>query len=129
MSPTNENNSPTDWPSVLRLHGPAVWKTIYRIIGQTEAAEDCYQETFLSAFQPARRQHVKNWAEFLRALATRRAQAFWLRYMQQMPITLRLRSAVTGTGWERVLAWAMPTGSSPTGRPTTAGDITHWMRI
>lgn len=104
MSPTNENNSPTDWPGVLRLHGPGVWKTIYRIIGQVEAAEDCYQETFLSAFEAARRQHVKNWAGFLQALATRPTQAFWLRYMQQMPITLRLRSAVTGTGWERVLA-------------------------
>lgn len=71
MSPHQGN--PVDWPSIVRTHGPAVWRTIYRMVGDREAAHDCYQETFLSAVRAARRQAVENWSAFLKAIATRRA--------------------------------------------------------
>jgi RNA polymerase sigma-70 factor, ECF subfamily len=62
-----------DWKAILAEHGPAVWGTIYRLLDHEADALDCYQETFLAAWQFARRQAIANWACFLTALATRRA--------------------------------------------------------
>jgi RNA polymerase sigma-70 factor (ECF subfamily) len=76
--PIDERNDPDDapsidWPEILRMHGPAVWRTIYRILGSADDARDCYQDTLLAAVQTARRGTVDNWGAFLRSLATRRA--------------------------------------------------------
>lgn len=62
-----------DWPNIIAEHGPAVWRTVYRILGERQAAEDSYQETFLAAVEEVRRKPVVNWAGLLRALASRRA--------------------------------------------------------
>ena len=62
-----------DWPQIIAEHGPAVWRTVYRIVGEEQAAHDCYQETFLAAVQQARQKPIDNWAGLLRALASRRA--------------------------------------------------------
>jgi len=62
-----------DWPTILRTHGDAVWRTVYRMVGNAEAARDCYQETLLAALQTARKQRVENWGGLLQTLATRRA--------------------------------------------------------
>ena len=51
----------------------AVWRTVYRLLDHEANALDCYQETFLSAWQFAQRQAIADWAVFLTALATRRA--------------------------------------------------------
>jgi RNA polymerase sigma factor (sigma-70 family) len=62
-----------DWPSIVRTHGDAVWRTVYRMVGDAEAARDCYQETFLAALQTARKQRVESCGALLQAMATRRA--------------------------------------------------------
>ena len=42
-----------DWPDIIRQHGPIVWKTAYRLVGNAEHADDCYQETFADAVRQA----------------------------------------------------------------------------
>lgn len=63
----------TDWPLILAEHGPAVWRTVYRLLDHHADALDCYQETFLAAWRFAERQPVADWTAFLTSLATRRA--------------------------------------------------------
>ena len=62
-----------DWRDILEAHGPAVWRTVYRLLAHQADAWDCYQETFLSAYQAAGRRPVDHWPSFLTSLATRRA--------------------------------------------------------
>ena len=62
-----------DWNEILTAHGPTVWRTVYRLLGQHADALDCYQETFLAAYKSAGRQPVSHWPAFLTSLATRRA--------------------------------------------------------
>ena len=63
-----------DWEQIARAHGPLVWRTVYRLLGRggPEAA-DCFQETFLTALDYARRQEVRNWPGLLTRIATTRA--------------------------------------------------------
>ena len=63
----------TDWGLILAEHGPAVWRTVYRLLDHHADALDCYQETFLTAWQYAEQQPVAEWASFLTSVATRRA--------------------------------------------------------
>ena len=63
----------TNWSLILAEHGPAVWRTVYRLLDHHADALDCYQETFLAAWRFAERQPVADWASFLTSLATRRA--------------------------------------------------------
>ena len=63
----------TDWPMILAKHGPAVWRTVYRLLDHHADAQDCYQETLLAAWRFVERQPVGDWASFLTSLATRRA--------------------------------------------------------
>lgn len=62
-----------DWGAIVAEHGSAVWRTIYRLLDHHADALDCYQQTFLTAFQFANRQPVDDWASFLLSVATRRA--------------------------------------------------------
>ena len=62
-----------DWDILVRKHGPMVWRTAWRILGRVEDAQDCLQETFLSAVKLSRREKIRNWAAVLRHLATARA--------------------------------------------------------
>ncbi|HOW72636.1 MAG TPA: sigma-70 family RNA polymerase sigma factor [Phycisphaerae bacterium] len=62
-----------EWPLIVRQHGPIVWKTAYRLLGQDADAADCFQETFVSAIEYADRQEVTNWPGLLQRLATARA--------------------------------------------------------
>lgn len=63
----------TNWPSILTEHGPAVWRTVYRLLGCHADALDCYQETFLDAWRFVQGEPVADWSSFLTTLATRRA--------------------------------------------------------
>lgn len=65
--------STVDWPDIIKAHGPLVWKTAYRLLGNAEDANDCYQETFVAAVRQTRRKIVANWPAFLVHTATRRA--------------------------------------------------------
>lgn len=62
-----------DWHTVVARHSDAVWQTVYRLTGRTQEAADCYQETFLAAFEFSRRQRVRDWGALLHGIATRRA--------------------------------------------------------
>ena len=63
----------TDWQTIVHSHKGAVWRTAYRLLGNTDEAADGFQETFLAALQLARREPVRSWPALLGRLATRRA--------------------------------------------------------
>jgi len=62
-----------DWQVVVNDHGPAVWQTAYRLLGNHADAADCFQEAFVGALEISRRQEVRNIAGLLVQLATTRA--------------------------------------------------------
>jgi RNA polymerase sigma-70 factor (ECF subfamily) len=62
-----------DWQVIIEKHGPAVWQTSYRLLGNHADAADCFQETFISALEFCRRQKVRNFSALLVRLATARA--------------------------------------------------------
>jgi RNA polymerase sigma-70 factor, ECF subfamily len=63
----------TDWPTIIRDHGPLVWRTAYRLLDHHADASDCFQRTFLAAVELAEREVVGNWPAVLRRLTTARA--------------------------------------------------------
>ena len=63
----------TDWEEIVERDGPAVWRTVYRLLGRRADAEDCFQETFLAALALWRRQPVRHPRAALLRLATARA--------------------------------------------------------
>jgi RNA polymerase sigma-70 factor (ECF subfamily) len=67
------NSQVIDWNTIIKEHGPAVWQTAYRLLGNHADAADCFQETFVSALGFCRRQRVLNFSAFLARLATARA--------------------------------------------------------
>ena len=62
-----------DWDAIVTRDGPAVWRTVYRLVGNRADAEDCFQETFLSALAVWRREPVSNPHALLQRMATARA--------------------------------------------------------
>lgn len=73
----------TDWPTILRDHGPLVWRTAFRLLNRHADAEDCFQRTFLAAVELAGREAVRNWPAALGRLATARAlEALRTRYRE-----------------------------------------------
>jgi RNA polymerase sigma-70 factor (ECF subfamily) len=62
-----------DWNEVIRHEGPAVWRIAYRLLRNEADADECFQETFLAAFEVWNRQPVRNWPALLHRLATSRA--------------------------------------------------------
>jgi RNA polymerase sigma-70 factor, ECF subfamily len=62
-----------EWPVIVRQHSPLVWQTAYRLLANHADASDCFQETFVGAWEMACRQPVRNWPGFLQHLATARA--------------------------------------------------------
>jgi RNA polymerase sigma-70 factor (ECF subfamily) len=62
-----------DWPAIVEVYGPMVWRTVYRLVSNRQDAEDCYQETFVAAWAAARREPIRAWPGLLRRLATARA--------------------------------------------------------
>jgi RNA polymerase sigma factor (sigma-70 family) len=62
-----------DWEAILAVHGPTIWRTVYRLLDHHDDALDCYQDTFLAALRFTRSHRVEEWSSFLVSLATRRA--------------------------------------------------------
>jgi len=58
---------------IIEEHGPAVWQTSYRLLGNETDAADCFQETLISALKLSRRQRIRNFPALLIRLATSRA--------------------------------------------------------
>jgi RNA polymerase sigma factor (sigma-70 family) len=63
----------TDWAAVLAEHGPRVWRTAFRVLNHAADAHDCYQETFLAAWQISRTRRIDDWVPLLTCIATRKA--------------------------------------------------------
>src|SRR6187399_1779915 len=65
----------TDWESIVRDHGPAVWRTAHRLLGNRADADECFQETFADAVEFTRRRiaPVREWRALLVRLSTARA--------------------------------------------------------
>ena len=62
-----------DWQKIVEEHGPAVWATSYRLLGNYADACDCFSEVFVSALEISRRQTVRNFYALLVRLTTWRA--------------------------------------------------------
>jgi RNA polymerase sigma-70 factor (ECF subfamily) len=62
-----------DWDGIVSRDGPAVWRTLYRLLGNSADADDCFQETFLAALKVWRREAVVHPQALLQRLATARA--------------------------------------------------------
>ena len=61
------------WEEIVRDHSPAIWKTVYRLVGNPDDAADCVQETFLSAMRHGNSKPIEHWGAFLHRIATARA--------------------------------------------------------
>ena len=59
-----------NWDRIVEEHGPLVWRTAYRLLGNEADAADAYQEAFAAALEVERRERVLNWGGMLRRLAT-----------------------------------------------------------
>jgi RNA polymerase sigma-70 factor, ECF subfamily len=62
----------TSWETIIHEHGPAVWKTAYRLVGNRSDADECMQEAFVAAVTASRRETIQNWPALLRRLAVSR---------------------------------------------------------
>jgi RNA polymerase sigma-70 factor (ECF subfamily) len=86
-----------DWQKIVKSHGPAVWRTAYRLLGNETDAADCFQETFIGALEVSRRQRVRKFAALLIKLATARAiDRLRQRYTDSMHNTTTLCTVPTG---------------------------------
>ncbi len=80
------DNVDTDWNGIVRDHGATVFGVAWRILGDAGDAEDIVQEVFLEVQQLDGSRAVKNWAPFLRRVATFRALDRLRRRKSTMPI-------------------------------------------
>ena len=62
-----------DWEQIVERHGPAAWRTAYRVLGNRADADESLQEAFLTALDFSRRQAVDNWRALMIRLAASRA--------------------------------------------------------
>ena len=85
----------TDWEAILDRDGPAVWRTVCRLLGRSADAEDCFQETFLAALRLEARQPLRHSRAALLRLATARA-------VDRLRRRYRESSHVGPTDWEVV---------------------------
>ena len=63
----------TELEKIVREYAPLVWKICFRLVGNRADAEDCFQETFISAMQVVRREKVRSTKAMLARLATSRS--------------------------------------------------------
>ena len=62
-----------DWDGIIDREGPAVWRTVRRLLTHRADAEECFQETFLAALELWRREPVRSPRAVLHRLAAARA--------------------------------------------------------
>jgi RNA polymerase sigma-70 factor (ECF subfamily) len=63
----------TDWPAIIREHGPLVWRIARRLLNHDADAADCFQQTFLAVVQLEAGEAIRRWQAVLTRLATARA--------------------------------------------------------
>jgi RNA polymerase sigma-70 factor, ECF subfamily len=89
-----------NWQEIVEREGPAVWRTVYRIVGNHADADECFQEAFLAAWEFSRREQVQNWRALLLRLAAARAVD-------------RLRQRHRRTSLEKTADWDALPGHQP----------------
>jgi len=62
-----------DWEDIVARHGPAVWRTVWRLLSNDADALDCYQQVFLDVVELSRRETILDWSAILRRIAINRA--------------------------------------------------------
>jgi RNA polymerase sigma-70 factor, ECF subfamily len=62
-----------DWSAILSRDGPAVWRTAYRLLGNSADADECFQEACLAALAASGREVVRDWRALLQRMAAARA--------------------------------------------------------
>jgi len=63
----------TNWSEIVEQHETMVWRTAYRLLNNEADAADCFQRTFVSALELARKEPIRNWPALLKRLVTARA--------------------------------------------------------
>jgi RNA polymerase sigma-70 factor (ECF subfamily) len=63
----------TNWSEIVQQHETMVWRTALRLLNNEADAADCFQRTFVSALELARKEPVRNWPALLKRLVTARA--------------------------------------------------------
>jgi RNA polymerase sigma-70 factor, ECF subfamily len=113
----------TNWETIVANDGPAVWRTLWRLLANREDVEECFQETFLAALKLSRRQTVDCWPALLCSLATARG-------MDRLRSRYRRgRAGVEGGGGSasRRLAEATSTVAGPADQ-AVAGELSERLR-
>ncbi len=62
-----------DWNSIVREHGPMVYRVAWRILDDADEAEDVGQEVFLELYRMLATRRVRNLGGLLRRVATVRS--------------------------------------------------------
>src|SRR5436190_8535151 len=68
-----DDSTNVDWEGVVAREGPAVWRTVRRLVGNDADAEDVFQDTFVAAVELSRREPVRHVRAVLLRLAHARA--------------------------------------------------------
>jgi RNA polymerase sigma-70 factor (ECF subfamily) len=106
----------TDWEGIVERDGPAVWRTVCRLLGRCADAEDCFQETFLAALRLWKRQDVRHPRAALQKLAVARAVD-------------RLRRRYRERGRDEPVDWEAVRGAQPSPpQRAVAGELSQKLR-
>ncbi len=62
-----------DWQLIVSQYAGLVWQTSYRLVGNYTDTCDCFQDTFVCAFEVSGRQKIRNYGGLLTRIATSRA--------------------------------------------------------
>ena len=101
-----------DWDEIVRREGSAVWRTAFRLLRNKADADECFQETFMSALSISNRLPVRNWPALLKRLATTRAIDHLRKRLRRMRreelVDLRLLEGSEPEPSERAAATELP---------------------
>jgi RNA polymerase sigma-70 factor (ECF subfamily) len=62
-----------DWQMIVSKYSGLVWQTSYRLLGNYTDTCDCFQDTFVCAFEVSSRQKIRNMGGLLTRIATSRS--------------------------------------------------------
>lgn len=62
-----------NWQAALQQHGPMVWNTAWRILGNEADTADCFQDVFLKVVQVNGREEIRNLPALLGCITAQRA--------------------------------------------------------
>jgi RNA polymerase sigma factor (sigma-70 family) len=105
-----------DWNGIMSREGPAVWRTVYRLLGNRADADECFQETFLGALRLAQTESLRQPRAILQRLATARA-------MDHLRRRYRSRRREETTEWED-----HPSEQASPGQCAEAAELSQQLR-